>query len=235
MQKIITLILTLTMSVAVWADQQDDQQPKLYLEDIRVNDNHGVRLKVNVKTDRPLTGAEFSLRLHEKITASYVSPYEFAKYGDLNYAYAGSDNFFSPFIQEFRVAKDGHGCYMLLNSAATDEGENMILETDPSLIPVMDDALLEVRLSFDNDIEPGYYPVTITDMVLTDLEGNAYKVPEQTINICYMVPIQPSGINQAMTDQKEGNSYDIQGRKINGEPQSNTILIENNRKQLIRK
>lgn len=204
----------------------------IYIEDFRCDESSTIYLDVKLKTDSPITGAEFKMKLADGIYTLGGIPYYFNRSNTLHEVY---DNHFNTYVSDFCANPENNEHYFIVNTAAAPD--ELFMEEAPTPFPVMDDVMVSVYLGFDRyELKPGYYPVTLSEIVLTDLAGHAIKVPDQSANICYKVPVLPVGItNTKATEQKEETKYDLQGRKVNEDRQGVSIQIQDNRKQVIRK
>lgn len=59
----------------------------------------------------------------------------------------------------------------------------------PMTIPVADEQIFEIRYDVTDNLEPGYYPVTISDQVFSTPNGKVIRVPDAVGYICYGVPV----------------------------------------------
>lgn len=57
----------------------------------------------------------------------------------------------------------------------------------PMTIPVADEQIFQINYMVMGDVEPGYYPVTITDQVFSTPNGKVIKVPDSVGYIYYNV------------------------------------------------
>ena len=109
---------------------------------------------------------------------------------------------------------------MVLSKQVQDDGTIRLIGYYPSFAIVNEGNIMELQLRADKRAEAGTYNLKITNIVMTDAEGNTIRADELTAKVTIVPPVTVTAKNVERTYGDENGilAYDISDSEINGTP-----------------